>query len=96
MPLVAAKLLSVPPVTVMSSTMKSVDVSLSVKVRVATSPTLRALSLVAIVTVGATVSTATVSAVKVLPALPAASVQLAVVKLMVSAAVSSGGVSVAV
>ena len=52
-----AKLLSVPPATVMSPTAKSVDDSLSVKVRVATSPTFRALSLVVMVTVGAVVST---------------------------------------
>ena len=86
----------VPDSTDRSSAVKSFTASLNLMVSVAVSPAFRAgLSLV-IVAVGATVSTAIVGAADVLPALPAASAQAATVKVMLPAAVSAGGVRVAV
>ena len=67
----------------MSPKAKSVDASLSVKVRVATSPTLRAVSLVVMVTVGATVSSVKLKGDDVVE-FPAASVTLTNTLLMPS------------
>ena len=55
------KPLSVPPLTVMSAAVKSVDGSDSVKLSVAVSPSLRAVLSVATATVGRSVSTASVA-----------------------------------
>ena len=86
----------VPPLTLMSSAVKSSDGSDNVNVMVAVSPAFKALSLDVIVMPGTTVSTASISDPAVL-SFPAASVNLAVSTLISPLAVlSSAGVNVAV
>ena len=65
---------SVPPVVVTSDAAKPVGASLKVKVMVAVSPALRALALLVIARVGASVSMLIVGVVPAPPLLPAASV----------------------
>ena len=93
MPLTAVQLLSVPPMTVKSAAVKSLDDALSVKVTVAVSPACRAVPAVTLLvtaTVGRTVLTlsakALLAAALVLPAAsataPAASWMLPAVVLL--------------
>ena len=72
--LLTARALIAPPVVVMSLAAKPVGASLKVKVMVAVSPALRALALLVIVRVGATVSILIVGVVPAPPLLPAVSV----------------------
>ena len=72
--LLTARLFNVPPVVVTSDAAKPVGASLKVKVIVAVSPALRALALLVIVRVGASVSILMVGVVPAPPLLPAASV----------------------
>ena len=75
-----------PPLTVISSAVKSADPSERVNVIVAVSPAFKALSLVVIEIVGTTVSTARVNDPEVF-ALPAASVNLSPATLITPLAV---------
>ena len=72
--LLTARALNVPPVVVTSDAANPVGASLKVKVMVAVSPALRALALLVIVRVGASVSMLIVGVVPAPPLLPAASV----------------------
>ena len=86
----------VPPLTLMSSAVKSSDGSDNVNVMVAVSPAFKALSLDVIVMPGTTVSIVSSNELEVF-ALPAASVKLDVSTLIDPLAVlSSAGVNVAV
>ena len=97
-PLELASVVKVPLATVTSLLSKPVTASENVMVTSDVSPALRASSAIVIETTdGATVSTDTVAGeAAVVPGLPAASDQLATEKLIVAAAVLTGGVNVAV
>ena len=88
---------SVPPTSVTSALPKPVTASEKVIVTSELlSPSLSAASVMTTVAVGLLVSTATVAEELTLPVLPAASVKAPTVKVIVPAAVSAGGVRVAV
>ena len=72
--LLTARALIAPPVVVMSLAAKPVGASLKVKVMVAVSPALRALALLVMANVGASVSILILGVVPAPPLLPAASV----------------------
>ena len=72
--LLTARALIAPPVVVMSLAAKPVGASLKVKVMLAVSPALRALTLLVIARVGASVSMLMLGVVPAPPLLPAASV----------------------
>ena len=88
---------SVPPLVMMSESVKPLGASLKVKVMLAVSPLTRALRSLAIVKVGAAVSNVSVGVVPARPVLPAASVYAPLATVMLAVPeIEAVGVKVAV